>query len=251
MLGKAVGALGELRSAIALSAVVPVPELPLVCRFESFREGHGVWLVRQPGLQFALPIVGSFAETPAISDYLPAPHGLKGFAVPVQQQVPALVPFLELSDGRTVAAVGRAQIIEVFNESRSLRIVWEQWHTLKGERVDLGLQTEVRWDLTALGLVREETLTVSRPLTIRRWRVWLPTTHDRVQDQRCFSSGGGALEISYAAHWPIQQTIRSTAHHREGRGALGPIPLILELEATGILLSPSQPVSWRMNLRVD
>ncbi len=256
MLGKAVGALGELQTALEKQGIQTIPAQPKlspVNRYETFAEGHGVWLVRQGPLQFALPIVGSFAKTPATSDYLPVPHGLSGFAVPVQQQVPALVPFLELEDRRIITAVGRANEIEVLEAGTGLRVVWQEWQSLKGEGVTLGLKSEVRWTLVPGGLVRTETLYVTQPLRIRRWRVWVPTTHSHVNASatRFFSEIGGDLGVNIQADWTLQQVVRATAHHREGRGALGPIPLILELEASHLVLLPDQSYSWRLALNIN
>ena len=90
-----------------LTAYPARPSLPNVARFQFFREKGdrvaGVWVVRQsPSMRFALPI--TTGTRPGVADYLPAPHGLPGFAVPVEQNVPALVPYLELEDGRTIVA---------------------------------------------------------------------------------------------------------------------------------------------------
>ena len=80
------------------------PTLTDVNRFEFFRKAPdreaGVWLVRQGSFRFALPI--TTGPKPGLSDYLPVPHGLPGFAAPVEQVYPVLVPFIELADGRTV-----------------------------------------------------------------------------------------------------------------------------------------------------
>src|SRR5258708_29812954 len=42
----------------------------------------------------------------------PMPHGFSGLAVPVEKIYPCLVPFLELEDGRTIAAVDGADEIK-------------------------------------------------------------------------------------------------------------------------------------------
>src|SRR5262245_29471744 len=94
-------------------------------RFEFFRQGSrraGVWLVRQGPLGFALPI--TTGTQPGIADYLPAPHGLVNFAAPVEQRFPAMVPYLELSDGRTIVTTDGADEIQPGPGGRSLRAVW-------------------------------------------------------------------------------------------------------------------------------
>ncbi|HEX5602402.1 MAG TPA: hypothetical protein VFX63_07625, partial [Pyrinomonadaceae bacterium] len=83
-----------------------VPSLPTVARFEFFRKtperSAGVWVVRQGALRFALPI--TTGPKPGMSDYQPSPHGLSGFAAPVEQVYSSMTPFIELGDGRTVVA---------------------------------------------------------------------------------------------------------------------------------------------------
>src|SRR5712691_10011998 len=86
---------------------------PDLARFVFFRQGErpaGVWLVRQGPIYFTLPI--TTGTKPGVADYLPAPHGLPGFANPVEQVYPAMVPFLELADGRVIAATDGADEIE-------------------------------------------------------------------------------------------------------------------------------------------
>src|SRR5882724_6532165 len=65
-----------------------------VARFVYFRNDlgrkFGVWVVRQAEMHFALPFVTG--PRGATSDYEPAPHGLPGFAVPVEKPYPCLVP---------------------------------------------------------------------------------------------------------------------------------------------------------------
>jgi len=61
-----------------------------VARFVYFRNDlgrkFGVWVVRQGEMHFALPFVTG--PRGATSDYEPAPHGLPGFAVPVEKPYP-------------------------------------------------------------------------------------------------------------------------------------------------------------------
>ncbi len=101
---------------------------PDVARFVFFRQGDrpaGVWLVRQGPFYFTLPI--TTGTKPGVADYLPAPHGLPGFANPVEQVYPALVPFLELADGRVIAATDGADEIAPAADGKSLRVVWRRW----------------------------------------------------------------------------------------------------------------------------
>jgi hypothetical protein len=95
-------------------------------RFVFFRHGGrpaGVWLVRQGSFYFTLPI--TTGPKPGVADYLPAPHGLKGFANPVEQVYPSLVPFIELEDGRVWSPaiaptkLSRLRMVKVFAQDGS------------------------------------------------------------------------------------------------------------------------------------
>src|SRR5262249_43320908 len=73
-----------------ISSFPAVPNLPPVARFEFFsRSGRqaGVWVMRHGTMRFALPI--TTGTKPGVADYLPAPHGLTGFAAPVEQTYPS------------------------------------------------------------------------------------------------------------------------------------------------------------------
>jgi hypothetical protein len=244
-----------------IDLIASVLSLPNVARFELFRRGDrqaGVWLVRQGPLAFMLPI--TTGTQPGISDYLPAPHGLMGFAAPVEQRYPALVPYLELEDGRVVVASDGADHIDASADGRSLRVVWSRWALIggkPGQLVDPHLTTEVEWHLDGSVLTREETLTASEPLTIRRWAFALPTTASRVttiayegQKWNRLESPDGILEVqSPTTPWPIEESVVASGDAPIGRGARRPVPLHLNYEARNIRLEPRHPVRWRIALR--
>src|SRR6185436_19506155 len=162
-----------------------VPSLSPVARFEFFRKtperSAGVWVVRQGALRFALPI--TTGPKPGISDYLPSPHGLSGFAAPVEQIYPSLTPFIELADGRTVVTTDGADEIEPSANGRTLRVRWTRWAvvgTPAGKVQDVGLPSEVVWRIDNGTLTREETLSSKQPVSIRRWRMAIPSTHSNI-----------------------------------------------------------------------
>lgn len=155
--GKAIVAQATLARAMereALKTYPAKPSLAAVARLEFFRsDGErqaGVWVVRRDRVRFALPI--TTGTRPGVGDYLPAPHGLAGFAAPVEQNLPALVPYLELADGRTLVAGDGADEIHPSADGRELRAVWRRWARIgakAGELDDPGLSSEVRWTLRA------------------------------------------------------------------------------------------------------
>jgi hypothetical protein len=215
-------------------------DLPPVARFEYFRKGDrpaGVWIVRQPKLSFALPI--TTGTKPGVADYLPAPHGLAGFSAPVEQVAPALTPFLELADGRTIVAGDGADEIYPAADGKSLRVVWKRWVTIGGKPavlVDPGISTEVSWTLRNGGLVRQETITASRDVAIRKLRVLFPSSDSRVERDRLPSV---AVDCSLGP-----AAVVATGDGPLGRGNKGPVPLLLEWEVPDIKL----PFRWTVTL---
>src|SRR3984893_14180243 len=139
----------------------PRATLADVARFQYFRNGpggkFGVWVVRQDHLHFALPfVIGPKAAT---SDYEPVPNGFPGVATPIEKIYPCLVPFLELDDGKTIAAADGADEIEPAADGKSVRAVWRRWvvpGAKAGDFVDAGLVSEAKWTLHGNGLRRVE-----------------------------------------------------------------------------------------------
>lgn len=233
-----------------------------LARFEFFRKGEraaGVWLVRQGPLSFTLPI--TTGTKPGVSDYLPAPHGLPGFAAPVEQVYPSLVPFIELMDGRVLAATDGADEIEPAADGRGLRVVWRRWAIIggkAGQLVDPHLTSEVVWRLDGTTLTRDETLSSSEPLTLRRWWVAVPTTAARTEVN--FENGRrwdrlqvdeGALDVSATADWPLSVSLLATGNSALGRGPRGAVPLHLVYETRELRLSARQPARWRITLKAE
>ena len=227
-----------------------VPRLGPVARFEFFRKGPGraagVWLVRQQALRFALPI--TTGPKPGISDYLPAPYGLPGFAAPVEQVYPVLTPYLELADGRVVVATDGADEIEPGADGLSLRVRWNRWAVVgkkSGELQDVGLTTEVVWRIENGALVREETLMSKEPVTIKRWWMAVPSTHNQFENS-VFRSNAGSLEVKMSAtNFNPRSSIVATGNGPLGRGVRGAIPLHLVFEATNI----RTPIKYRLTLK--
>jgi len=240
-----------------------VPSLGRVSRFEFFRRDpdrvFGVWLVRQDALSFALPI--TTGPKAGASDYLPAPFGLAGFAAPVETIYPALVPNIELADGRIVVTTDGADSIEAAADGQSLRIRWNRWAVVggrPGKPIDVGLTSEVTWRIVNGTLVREETLTTDKPLTIRSWRLAVPSTYANVsteQDVRGkrvdrFFSQRGALEVQLTGEsFPIKRSVMATGDSALGRGVHGAIPLHLRFDAENLTLQTNRPLKYRLTLR--
>jgi hypothetical protein len=263
---KVAGAEKQLEDGLRKEGVVSFPaqpRLPNVTRFDFFRQGDrpaGAWLVRLGLLHFALPF--TTGPESGVADYLPAPHGLPGFAAPVQQMVPALVPHLELADGRVIYAGDCADEIVPAADGKSLRAAWQRWATVDataGTFVTPGLKSEVTWTLEGTDtLVRSETITAAQPITIRRFSVILPSTADRVETKiengrrmDRFISPQGILEASVTeSNFLLKPSLQATGNSPLGRGAFQPIPLVLSLQADDLVLPAGGTLSWTLRCRV-
>jgi hypothetical protein len=236
-------------------------KLPDVARFEYFRRGDrpsGVWLVRHGSFRFSLPIVSG--TQPGVSDYLPAPYGLPGFAAPVEQFAPSMTPFFELEDGRVIVAGDCADEIYPAADGRSLRVVWRRWAKLglkSGQTVEPGFATEVNWKIEGDTLIRTETVTAAAPVKIRRFWIIVPSTGDRISTRfdsgirtDRFDSPEGSIESTLTStDFTLASTIVATGNGNLGKGNRGPIPLYLDLEAKNVTLQPSKPMKWTLRLK--
>jgi hypothetical protein len=232
---------------------------PDLARFVFFRQGErpaGVWLVRQGPLYFTLPI--TTGTKPGVADYLPSPHGLPGFDNPVEQVYPAMAPFLELTDGRVIAATDGADEIVPGPDGKSLRLVWRRWALIggkSGQFVDPHITSEVIWHLEGSKLTRDETLKSTEPITLRRWWIAIPSTaaHNessfvsgRRTDHFSFGSDPTDLSITGWADGSWKTSLLAAGDTPLGRGARGAIPLHLVYESRDLRLTPNRATSWHL-----
>ena len=263
-LGKIASASPPMFEALRQGGIAEVGEAPAlapVARFEWFRCGDrpaGVWVVREGSLRFAVPIVGSTFSGNA--DYLPAPHGLAGFAPPVQQSYPALTPFLELASGETLVATDGADEIAPAADGRSLRAAWRRWvsplpgpGTMKSVAFeDLGLRTEVRFRLEGARLVREETLSSTVPLRVKRLRIAVPSRgprHRLAAKTHWLQGNEGVLGVTVlGSTLPLRASVVATGNSPLGRGFKGGLPIHLVFEAEDFELAPGKPRTFTLAL---
>jgi hypothetical protein len=261
-LAKVIGAHRAFVTSLSKEGIASFPaQLTLgnVARFEYFRNGDGrkfgVWMVRQGGLQFSLPFVtGPLAGT---SDYEPAPHGLPGMAVPVEKLYPCLVPFLDLDDGRTIAATDGADEITATADGQTVMAKWSNWVVVGdkgGQTVDPGLQTQVTWSIVGNSLRRSETITALKEIGINRLWMTVPSRADHVEtilkDKRRtdrFVAKEGTLEATVTrSDWPLRIDIFATGDDPLGRGSRGAIPLHLIFQSQNVHFAPGASLSWQI-----
>jgi mannose-6-phosphate isomerase-like protein (cupin superfamily) len=264
--GKASGAHKVFVDALKKEAVTEFParlQLPEVARFEFFREGEhsaGVWLVRRPEMQFALPIVAGTRA--GVSDYLPAPYNFAGFAAPTEQMGPTLTPYLELDDQRTVVAGDAADEIDPSADAMSLRAIWKHWSTVGGKAgapQEMGLTSEVTWKIDGNRLVRTEKIAAATPVHIRRFWVMVPSTFDHVSTSiasagtnATFSGNSGRLEIAIeSTSLPLSVETVATGESALGKSSRGAIPLYLNVTSKDVTVTPDKPIEWRLTASED
>jgi len=245
-----------------ITQIPAAPKLADAARFEFFEKKkdrqYGVWLVRQGKFQFALPV--TTGTKPAIADYLPAPFGLLGFSAPVEEVYPSLVPFLEMADGKTYAASEGADEIIPANDGKSLKIIWRKWARVgskSGETFAAGITSEVEFRIENNKLIRRETLTADKDLTVKKWRVAIPTTADKSHfeiknGQRVdFLSGReGTLAVTVKTDWKANPEIFAAGDSRLGKGVLGAIPLHLIYEANNLEFKKGRKSTWEISLEL-
>jgi hypothetical protein len=187
------------------------------------------------------------------------PDGFPGFEVPVEKLYPCLVPFLELPDGRTIAAVDGADDIEPAADGKSVSAVWKRWVVVGAKAavfVDPGLVSEVTWTLQGDTLQRSESLTTSRPLDVRRLWFAIPSRYDHLETSYLqgtrvdrLMSEGKSFEIQVKnSNLPLDISAYAAGNDPLGRGDRGPLPMHLIFQAENFLLTPAKPTYWELSL---
>jgi hypothetical protein len=260
--GKLTAAQAKLFAALEREGIAEIPDrVPMgpVARYVSFASGDrpaGVWVVRRGALRFAVPFTSG--PRPGYADYLPAPHGLPGYAAPVELASPALASFLELEDGRTLTTADGADAIEPDADGLGVRALWHRLALIggaAGRREDVGVTSAVRYRIEGARLHRTETIAASHPVTLRRVRIEVPVTGTRYESLGAwdrFAGPDGALRVS--AVFPdatVRSILQSSGDGPAGRGARGPIPFHRVYEAENVRLGPGRTFRSDIQLEVE
>ena len=238
------------------------PSYPKVARFEFFRKGErpgGVWLVRQGAVRFALPF--TTGPRPGFSDYLPAPHGLPGFAVPVEQPTSAGASFYEMPDGTSLVATEGADEIAPDADGLGVRATWRRLVAKGGKTndwVEPGFTVTTTWRLEGSKLERVETLTATRDVTIARLSFTFPSTATKepVVTRSVPPSvrlSGPEANLTLASSGDLKVTVSTSEHAPDtvlGRSARGAIAHHVLYEAKDIRMKAGDKRSWKLTIAV-
>lgn len=233
-----------------------VPQAP-VARYEPFTDGDraaGVWVVRRGRLRFALPF--TTGPKPGFADYLPAPHGLPGFAAPVENVTPALTTFLDLPDGRTLAAGDGADAVAPDADGLGVAARWRRWAVVgarSGTLDEPGVESAVAWRVEGNRLVRTETLTAVRTVAVKRLRLAVPLTGAAAAEGDAFVARGREGTLRVTARFEgasVARALRPTGDGPEGRGARLGIPVHATFEAADVTIAPDHPFRSEITLEL-
>jgi hypothetical protein len=148
-------------------------------------------------------------------------------------------------------------VIEPERDGKSLRVRWTKWAivgTPAGKLQDIGLISEIYWHIEKGTLVREETLSSKQAVSIRRWRMAIPSTYDNFDMEMLkrgavrFKSGKKTLDVTFGADFPVEATVVATGDTALGRGVHGAIPLHLVYEAQNVELKSGSPLRIKLIL---
>jgi hypothetical protein len=101
---------------------------------------------------------------------------------PVEEIYPSFTPFFELADGKTYAISDGADEIYPAKDGQSLRVVWKKFAkigTKSGEIFNIGIKSEVNWRIVGNKLIREETLTADRNITLKKLEICISFNGDQ------------------------------------------------------------------------
>ncbi len=119
------------------------------------------------------------------------------------------------------------------------------------------MTAEVVWKVVGNKLIRQETLTADKDLTLKNWRFAVPTTAAKnrvefVQNKRLdvFTGDEGTLKINADADWKYEVSVSAAGDSRLGKGVIRAIPLHLVLTADTLQLKARQPKRWQIEIEV-
>jgi len=119
---------------------------------------------------------------------------------------------------------------------------------------DVGLTSEVVWRIERGALTKEETVTSKQPVSIRRWRLVIPTTYNNFAMEALkqgvveFQSSKGVLKVMFGADFPAQARLVAAGDTVVGRGVHGAIPLHLVYESRDLNVSARSPLKYKLVL---
>ena len=196
------------------------------------------------------------ARSPAIADYLPAPHGLPGFVG--AGRTDRTRPARRTSKCRTAASssppTAPTRSFPAPTDDRCERpggassVVGGK----TGEWIEPGFEVTVAWRIYGATLERTETLTAQRDVTIKRlsWLLSSSATTHSADGTGGFTLTGpeGRLTARSSGALTLSASVQSFGDEPLGRGPRVPIPTHVTYEAKDIQLRPGRPQSWTISL---
>ncbi|MCS7004506.1 MAG: hypothetical protein NZM38_04190 [Cytophagales bacterium] len=147
-LGKLALSLQEIVTSLDTATQIRNPTFSKVNKWYEFRKKPspmGLWAYRCRNRYFVIPVVGSFGEAP-VSDYQHIPYGLPYLAIPVNQKVPNLMPYLKIQD--SVFTFGNEGVAFIKKRSKKLRLYYsDAYEVTNGYLSSRGISSEVTYTI--------------------------------------------------------------------------------------------------------
>jgi len=231
------------------------PELPPVNRWIPINHPDktrkmGWWIVRNPGNYFVLPCVGGMSKS-ATSDYLPIPYGFEGVEIPVAQNIPALIPFFTLADGRTLSTSDGADSVALSEDGKSLSLYWSNLVDEKVNRVKDKLQVVSTWTWQDQELVNTLAIKSLENQILHKIQYWVPSSYDQADliSGTLANKDGFAIAVNATMDWNEKMIIASPNHSALGKGAFAAIGLIMQWNADDVPMVKDRTYNFKLTIR--
>jgi hypothetical protein len=244
--GKLSASAAKLRDALAHQGVASwpsTPSLPPVNRLERFQEQPlrpcAVWIHREPGLSFVLPVVGGGA----LADYLPAPRGLPGLQTPVEQTLPVLMPRVTTASGLQLTLCQGADSIELDAKADRLTAIWKELPPLKGKVSGVAVGASSSWTVSGTRLEHRIELRATAETALAEVAYWIPLSGRPAGGAaHAFEGPGYRLVLEINAPADARVSLEKPASDAESRGAFEPVTHYLKLTLPARTLTPRAPL---------
>jgi hypothetical protein len=197
-----------------------------------FNSKNGVWIFQNSNRNLVLPFVGYGAT----SDYLPAPYGLDDIEMPVQVNLPMMVPFLTLENGETVTVCQGADLAKLIKKNELL-LQWNDVQTIEGLPSSKGLKVSCKWKIRNNSVVMLLVFSPQQLISIQKFDFRVPL-------KEAFT---GILNCN--ASWQIrriQSAADSVTYHG---GAFKKIGSIVSFEANQLQWEAGKKYTFKLTVK--
>jgi hypothetical protein len=256
--GKAISSINVIKKVAEQESVNLIPAKPnwnWVSRWVPIRTQDrqmGIWIVRQPGNYFVLPVVGSFRSS-ATSDYLPIPYGFPGLSIPVARQIPALVPFWTLGSGQVMTTAEGADSVSLSQDGKTLRLVTTRFSDLDGNLLDPSIKAVATWTWEDHELTYDIQLVSKESGVFKKFDFWVPSRLSLadLESGNLYDEQGHSLTVRADSDWQTRLILMGTGQGELSKGPFAPIPLIMQWTGANLPIAAGRPYHFHCVLKQE